>query len=348
MIQEETIPLILENKNVIIKSPTGSGKTLAYTIPLIGKINNKQGLQVLVLVPTRELAEQVSKEIKKLAEPLGVKVGAFFGGRDLKGDLRTIRKKNQIIVATPGRLLQHINSKTIKVGEVKFLVFDESDQMFDNGFFGDCVYIKKRVSSEAQIVLSSATMTDDVVNFVEKQIVHFEFVEPEDSIPSGILQEKLFIEIKDKNSFVKKFLETNNFKRAIIFCNTKKKVEELSLFLLQNNFRAREIHSNLDQKERNRHLKFLKEGKEAVLVATDIASRGLHIEGIDLIINYDIPSKKEFYIHRIGRSGRNGSKGYALNLICKEDEDRFRDLEVSFELDVDDFDESSFDYWVNE
>ncbi len=346
-VQEETIPLILDGKNVVITSSTGSGETIAYTIPILGRIDPKKGVQALILTPTRELTEQVGSEVKKFCDLLGLKVGVFFGGRDIKGDYKVLQRKNQIIIGSPGRIIQLINNKTLRVGEVSYIVFDESDQMFENGFFGDCIYVKKRISSEAQIVLSSATMTSDVVDFVEKHIVYFEFVEPDSRIPEGILQKKAFVKIPDKNEFIKQFLDNNSFKRALIFCNTKTRVEEVNSFLLKNGFRSRAIHSDLEQKERKRNLQFLKEGRKSILVATDVAGRGLHIDNVELIINYDIPTRKEAYIHRIGRTGRNGLKGYALNLICPEDEERFKNIEDEFELNVETYEDESFSEWTS-
>jgi len=165
-VQKQIIPLILQKKNVVFTSRTGSGKTLAYTIPFLQKIKPRQGLQFLITVPTRELCIQVGKEVTRLAEPLDLKVGILYGGRDLAGDNKTTQRKNQIIIGTPGRLVQHINEKNIRVGDVQQIVFDESDQMFDNGFYDDCAYLMKRSSNDLQIVLASATITDKVEDFI--------------------------------------------------------------------------------------------------------------------------------------------------------------------------------------
>ena len=165
-VQDKIVPLAMRGKNVVFTSRTGSGKTLAYLLGFLGKINKKQGMQMLVLVPTRELCIQVGKEMKRVCDFLDINVGMIYGGRDVPGDYRTLSKKNQIMVGTPGRLLLHVNEKKIRVGEVKYLVYDESDQMFDHGFYDDCVYMKERVSKDAQIVFSSATITDKVDNFI--------------------------------------------------------------------------------------------------------------------------------------------------------------------------------------
>jgi len=173
-VQDKIVPLAMKGKNIVFTSRTGSGKTLAYLLGFLGKINKKQSTQMIVLVPTRELCIQVGKEIIKICELLGINVGMLYGGRDVQGDYRTLSKKNQILVGTPGRLILHVNEKKIKVGEVKYLVYDESDQMFDHGFYDDCAYMKQRVSKNAQMILSSATMTDKVNSFIKNEIVDYE------------------------------------------------------------------------------------------------------------------------------------------------------------------------------
>lgn len=345
-VQAEIVPQILSDKNVIFTSPTGSGKTLAFLLGYLGKLNKKQGVQMVVLVPTRELAVQVEKELKSVCDLLGLKVGVLYGGRDFKGDTRTLVRKNQIMVGTPGRLLQHVNEKSLKVGDVKYLVFDESDQMFDDGFYEDCKYLKSRVSVDCQIVLSSATMTEKVVTFVEKEIVHFEFFEIGELIPSSIQQEKYYVPIPKKNQFLLDFFADRKFKRALIFCNKKTRSEEIEKFFSNNGYRTRSLNADLEQKEREAYLDLFRQGKINILVATDVAARGLHIKQVRIVVNYDVPTRDEFYVHRIGRSGRNGAKGYAISLVCPEDEERFERIESTFDLDVSLYEESSFDEFL--
>ena len=345
-VQSKIVPQILSDKNVVFTSPTGSGKTLAFLLGYLGKLNKKQGVQMVVLVPTRELAVQVEKELKRLCDLLGLKVGVLYGGRDFKGDTRTLVRKNQIMVGTPGRLLQHVNEKTLKVGEVKYLVFDESDQMFDDGFYADCKYMKSRVSVDCQIVLSSATMTEKVVDFVEKEIVYFEFFEIGELIPSTIRQEKAFIPISEKNDFLLDFFSDRKFKRALIFCNTKTRSEEIEKFFSNNGYKTRSLNADLEQKERENYLSLFKQGKVNILVATDVAARGLHIKQVRIVVNYDVPTRDEFYVHRIGRSGRNGAKGYSLTLVCPEDEERFERIENTFDLDISEYSDTSFDEFL--
>src|SRR3989344_2509994 len=191
-VQDKIIPLALQGKNIVFTSRTGSGKTLAYLLGFIGKINKKLGIQMVVLVPTRELCIQVGKEMTRVCQPLGIKVGMLYGGREIAGDSITINKKNHIMVGTPGRLIQHINAKRIKVGDVKYLVFDESDQMFDHGFFDECVYVKTRVSSDAQIIFSSATINEKVKEFIESELPEYELLKIGELIPKISFRKRFF------------------------------------------------------------------------------------------------------------------------------------------------------------
>ena len=341
-VQDKIIPLAIKGNNIVFTSKTGSGKTLAYLMGYLGKINKTRGVQMIVLVPTRELCIQVSKEIKRICEPLRINVGTLYGGRDIPGDYKTLNKKNQIIVGTPGRLIMHINEKKLKVGEVKYLVYDESDQMFDNGFFQDCVYLKKRVSKDAQIIFSSATITDKVDVFIKHQIVDYEFLIIGELIPKLIVQEKTYCEKTEKNNILLRLLSKNKFERAMIFCNTKIKSRNISDFLKKNEYNSKSLNSDLDQKERLNHLNLFKDGKIKILVATDVAARGLHIEQVDLIVNYDVPTRDEFYVHRIGRTGRTNDAGYSLTLICPEDVERFEGIEKKYELNVTQKNKDSF------
>ncbi len=333
-VQDKIVPLIMQGKNVVFTSRTGSGKTLAYLIGFLKKMNKKTGIQLLVVVPTRELCVQVNKEFTKICEPLGINVGMLFGGRDIGGDHRTTRKKNQIMVGTPGRLIQHINEKNIKVGEVKYLVFDESDQMFDNGFSKDCAYIKERSSNDVQMILSSATISEKVQKFITTEIVDFELLKIGKAVPENIIQEKIFCEIKNKNDLLLDFFKDKKFKRAMIFVNRKSRTYTISESLTYNGYKAKYLNSDLEQRDRQERLNQFKEGSTEILVVTDIAARGLHIKDVDIIINYDVPTKREFYVHRIGRTGRKDKKGYALTIVCPEDDDRFANIEFEYELDV--------------
>ncbi len=333
--QEKIIPLLLKGDNVVFTSRTGSGKTLAYSAPFLGKLNRKRGLQMIVLVPTRELCVQVGKEIERLAGPLELKVGVLFGGRDISGDYRTITRKNQVIVATPGRFIDHVNLKQVRVGEVRFLIYDEADQMFDSGFFNECAYIRSRISKDAQIVLASATMTPKVKDFVTEIIGKHELLQVGEQISSAIIQEVHHCPKDKKNDTLIRLMEEKSFQRVLVFCNTKAKCRGIKELLDYNNIKSSIISGDLEQKERQEHLNLFKDGRLRVLVATDVAARGLHIEKVDLVVNYDVPSRPEFYVHRIGRTGRVGKEGKAITFICPEDEERFLQIQTTFSIKAD-------------
>jgi ATP-dependent RNA helicase DeaD len=333
-VQEKIIPLCRQKKAVVFTAQTGSGKTVAYSVGYLDKINTRLSTQMLVIVPTRELAIQVGKVLSDICEQLRIDVGVLHGGREIKGDYRTLNRKNHIIVATPGRLIQHINSKAVRAGEVKYLVFDESDQMFDNGFYHDCAYIIRRSAKHVQIILASATITEKVRDFVDQYMWEHEFLKVGDDIPENIVQEKMYCSIAEKDGLLVKFLTQRHFKRALVFCNTKLKSHRIADLLGKNDIRARSMSSDLMQSERENNLNSLKSGDINVLVTTDIAARGLDIAKVDIVVNYDVPPKDEFYVHRIGRSGRTGKKGYALTMICPEDLERFARIESYYKLDI--------------
>lgn len=333
-VQEKIIPLALKGENLVFTSRTGSGKTLAYTLGYLGKINPKQGIQMLIVVPTRELCIQVGKEIQNITEHLGINTGMLYGGRTLDGDKRTTLKKVQILVGTPGRLIQHINEKNIRVGDVNYLVYDESDQMFDQGFYNDCTYIKSRVGKNAQLILSSATITEKVGVFIAQELENNIFLEIGDLIPKNIIQEKIYCDKNDKQDIIVDLFVKKRFKSAIVFCNTKSKVTSISQALSYRKFKAKPLSSDLEQQDRLNTLNLFKDEKIKVLVCTDVAARGLHMKSVDIVINFDVPTKEEFYIHRIGRTGRKDEKGYALTLICPEDVERFELLESEYKLNV--------------
>ncbi len=329
-VQEQVIPLILQNKNIVFTSRTGSGKTLAYTIASIGRLNSRQGIQMLVILPTRELCIQVGKEVKKICDLLNMKVGILYGGREIYGDRRTTGRKNQIIVATPGRLIQHINEKSVKVGEVKFIVFDESDQLFDDGFYDECGYIQSRISRDAQTILASATITGKVQSFIDREIGEYELLAVGEKIPTKIKQEHIFCGILEKNEALLKFLKKKKFKQAMIFCNTKIKTDNIAKFLKDNGVDAKPLHGSIEQKEREGRLRAFRKERTKMLVTTDVAARGLHIDSVDVVVNYDVPNRNEFYIHRIGRTGRKDLAGYSLTIICEEDRDRFKEIQQEY------------------
>ncbi|MFH1316025.1 MAG: DEAD/DEAH box helicase [Candidatus Woesearchaeota archaeon] len=333
-VQEKVIPLSKKGRNILFTSRTGSGKTLAYLLGVLDNINTKLGIQMLILVPTRELSIQIGKETRKVCDLLNIKVGVIYGGRALEGDYRTINRKNHILVATPGRLKQHVNEKNIKLGEVKVLVYDECDKMFTEKFYDDCAYLRIRVPLHTQIMLSSATLGDEVKKFVEEEIEDYDLLEVGERIPPNIIQELVRCSRLEKNDIILRLLKKKRFRRVIIFTNTKMKARSISKFLNYNKYFTKEISGKLEQKERDNYLGMFKKGTLPIIVTTDLTGRGLQIKDIDIVINYDLPFDSTSYIHRIGRTGRKDKKGYALTLLCPEDEDRYHNLNVEFNIKI--------------
>lgn len=335
-VQELIIPKIRHKNHIVFTSQTGSGKTLCFLLGYLPRINSRLGLQMLIVTPTKELAQQVGKEITRVTDQLDLNVGILFGGRDFKGDAKTVKRKNQIIVATPGRLIDHINKKTLRVGDVKCIVYDESDQMFDNGFASDCAYIKRRSAKDAQIVLASATMTEKVELFAENQLGDYEYTIVGDKIPKNIVQEKVYCKMGGKQALLIKCLirltSGSKKKQIIIFTNTKEKCFLIHENLEKHKFHATELHGDFKMQERKNHLNGFTSGRVPILITTNVAARGLHIPKVDAVINFDVSERPEFYVHRIGRTGRimkSGKigRGYAITFICDEDIERFNWIE---------------------
>ena len=330
-VQDIVIPKILTGKNIAFTSRTGSGKTLTYLLGAISRLNTKQGLQMLVIVPTRELCIQIGREISKFCDPLGINVGVLYGGREIARDSKIVNRKNQIIIGTSGRLIQHINNKNVRVGDVKILVYDESDHLFEDEFYKDSDYIKDRVGKNAQIILSSATLTDNVTKFINNKIPNCEIINVGLNVPKNIVQEKLFCEEDEKYDIILKLLKKNS--KIAIFCNSKNDAKNLFDYL-DSKINVKLISGNTKQDERLEILRLFKNGQLKIIITTDVVARGLHIEKIDIIINYNVPTRHERYVHRIGRTGRKDIKGYAISLISPEEEDLFHNIEFEFELKV--------------
>ncbi|WP_457612009.1 DEAD/DEAH box helicase [Methanocaldococcus sp.] len=305
-IQEKVIPLFLEDKNIVAKARTGSGKTASFSIPLIEKVNG-HGLEAIVLTPTRELALQVFDELKSLNYK-NLKIITIYGGKPKIKDL----KKANIVVATPGRLLDHIKRGTINLNCVKYFIIDEADTMLDMGFIDDVEKILKSLPENKIIMLLSATMPKKILNLANKYM-EYEYVETQDK-PKIKQKYKL---VKNHERFKELCSVMRNYKFGIIFCRTKKEVKEISKKLKEKNFKVEAIHGDLSQKQRERVIKKFKNKKVDYLVATDVVSRGIDVNNLEVVINYNVPQNVETYLHRIGRTGRMDKEGLAITLINK-------------------------------
>lgn len=315
-IQAQTIPTVASGRDVVGQAQTGTGKTAAFGIPIMEKINpDSRQIQALVLTPTRELANQVAEELAKIGKFRRVKTLPVYGGQAIDRQIRALKFGVQVVIGTPGRLLDHISRGTIKLGHVQTLVLDEADEMLDMGFIDDIEDILKAVPPERQTLLFSATMPGPIralANRYMRDPVEISVSRENITVP---LIDQFYYETRDKLDGLCRVLETETNDRVIIFCRTKKGVDELTSSLQARGFMADGLHGDLSQAQRDRVMKKFRDNQLEILVATDVAARGLDIEHVTHVINFDIPQDPESYVHRIGRTGRAGRKGIALTFI---------------------------------
>jgi len=321
-IQKISLPHILNQKDIIAKAKTGSGKTLAFSLPLVDHIKAKQQHpQALIITPTRELAEQIATEIKRIARyKPDVKVVTLYGGTSLTRQVDSLEKGADIIVGTPGRLLDHFSRESFELKEIKTLILDEADRMLDMGFAEDILKLVSNLPKKRQTLLFSATYPDDISKLSEKVLTDAIRVELEEQEQTLKIKEHAFY-VENKEKALITTLQSFQPNLAIIFCNTKVKTTEVSDILNDKGFDVATLNGDLEQYQRQEMMLQFANGSLPILVATDLASRGLDIESVELIINYDFPHKKEEYTHRIGRTGRANKEGIAVSL-CNEYEKR--------------------------
>ncbi|MFC0274429.1 DEAD/DEAH box helicase [Metabacillus herbersteinensis] len=329
-IQAETIPLGLQNKDVIGQAQTGTGKTAAFGIPLIEKIQlNNDTIQAIVVAPTRELAIQVSEELYKIGYHKRARVLPIYGGQDINRQMRSLKKNPHIIVGTPGRLIDHINRKTIRLSSVHTVVLDEADEMLNMGFIEDIESILSNVPKERQTLLFSATMPDPIRRIAEKFMHDPSLVKvkaKEMTVPNI---QQFYVDVHERKKFdvLTRLLDIHSPELAIIFGRTKRRVDELSEALTLRGYAAEGIHGDLTQAKRMSTLRKFKEGNVEILVATDVAARGLDISGVTHVYNFDVPQDPESYVHRIGRTGRAGKHGMALTFVTPREIDIIKNIE---------------------
>ena len=318
-VQAEAIPPFLAWKDVIAKAPTGTGKTFAFGIPMIVHVDPAcPDIQGLILAPTRELAIQIGDELRSLLPGYpGVGVAVLYGGQKYEPQLKQLKKKPQIVVATPGRLMDHYQRHTIRLDKVQTVVLDEADRMLDMGFFKDVTHIIDKTKSRRNLGLFSATFSQEVMTVSwmyqrdEVEIV----VKPEAEERPDIDQYSVTVPAMEKAQAVLRLLRLGGYERVIIFCNTKNLCQRLSDDLVRAGVDADCIHGNIAQSQREKTMQRFRAGKLPVLIATDVASRGIDVDDVDCVINYDIPEENEYYIHRIGRTGRARKKGVSWSII---------------------------------
>jgi len=317
-IQEQSIPLILEGKDVLGSAQTGTGKTGAFVIPLIQKIleNKNDHTQALILTPTRELAQQIDEQIFAIGYHTGITSAIVIGGSDFSEQAKAIRAGVDIIVATPGRLLDQMNILSIDFSHLNFLVLDEADRMLDMGFLPDVTKIIDATPTERQTLLYSATLPDELKRMVDKVMTDPITVAIKASKPAeGVDQQVYFVKQNDKIKLVERLFDELEWETALIFTRTKRGTDQLERTLKKRGVKAVSMHGDRSQEERNEALRAFKNKQYPVMVATDVLSRGIDIDNISVIINYDVPNNPEDYIHRIGRTGRYDKSGTAITLV---------------------------------
>lgn len=329
-IQEATIPLLLDGHNVIGQAQTGTGKTAAFGLPLLEKIDaNKRQAQAIVVTPTRELANQVSVELQGLGQFKKVSLVTIYGGVSIGNQIKDIKKGAQILVCTPGRLIDLMNRNVIKLDQVKTLVLDEADEMLNMGFIEDIERIIQEIPNRDQTVLFSATMSKDIEKIAERFIKDHERVTIESKTVSAETVEQYFSRLKDNEKFeaLVRFIELHQPTAALIFARTKKRVDEIVHGLKQMSYLAEGIHSDFTQAQRTRVLDEFKKGTIDILVGTDVAARGLDVEHITHVYNFDVPQDSESYVHRIGRTGRAGETGVSVTFVQPKETDYLKMIE---------------------
>lgn len=315
-IQKESIPLLLAGNDVIGQAQTGTGKTFAYAIPLLESLDySSKNVQALVMCPTRELSLQVSKEIEKLSENLNVRIATIYGGASYEKQFKELKAKPQIVIGTPGRIIDHLERETLSFKNVKFLVLDEADEMLKMGFQEDMETILGNMPEERQTALFSATLPPFIKKLALKYMVNPQMVKIESKslTVDKITQYLYYVKKEQKKDLLVRILDFYQFECVMIFANTKSMVDELVLFLQQHGFKADGLHGDLKQANRDRVMQSFRLSSVEILIATDVAARGIDVDGIDAIINFDIPLENEIYVHRIGRTGRAGKEGIAIS-----------------------------------
>ena len=324
-VQAGAIPCFKDWKDVIAKAPTGSGKTFAFGIPML-EHTDPEGTEVtgLILAPTRELALQIQDELRQLCAFLpGIRVACLYGGQPIERQINQLKKKPQIVVATPGRLMDHMKRKTVRLGKVETVVLDEADRMLDMGFIKDVTRILKQIPRKKNMGMFSATISREVmdISWVYQRDPVEIVVRPVEEDRPQITQYRLKVDMGGKVDLLCALLDREELDRVLVFCNTKNTTDRVVGLLQMRGMPVECIHGDLSQKVREKVLNRFRTGELRVLVATDVAARGLDIDDVDAVINYDIPEEGEYYVHRIGRTGRARRAGKAFNLISSVTDD---------------------------
>jgi len=330
-IQNRSIPYMLDGKDVIGQAQTGTGKTAAFGIATLERIDprNKE-LQVVILCPTRELAIQVSEELKNLSKyKKGIRILPVYGGQPIGRQIKALKEGVQIVIGTPGRVMDHLNRRTLKMNGVKIIILDEADEMLDMGFRDDIETILRKIPEQRQTILFSATMPKAILNLTKRyqsnpQLI--KLVHKEMTVPNV---EQFFVEVKQqaKTEVLSRLIDLHDLKLSLVFCNTKRRVDELVESLKARGYLADGLHGGLQQKQRDSVMSKFRGGEIDILVATDVAARGIDVGATDAVFNYDIPTDDEYYVHRIGRTARAGKAGRAFTFVAGKEMYRIRQIQ---------------------
>ena len=330
-IQSYSIPYMLEGKDVIGQAQTGTGKTAAFGIAALERIDpQNKGVQAVILCPTRELAIQVSEELKKLSKyKRGIDILPVYGGQPIDRQIRALKKGVQIIIGTPGRVMDHMERRTLKMDGVKMIVLDEADEMLDMGFREDIETIMKRIPKERQTILFSATMSRVILDLAKKYQTKPQMIKLENKEMTVPNVEQFYYEVKSqaKPEVLARLIDINDLKLSLVFCNTKRRVDELVDNLKIRGYLADGLHGDLQQRQREIVMSRFRKKEIEILVATDVAARGIDVGDIEAVFNYDIPPDDEYYVHRIGRTARAGKAGRAFSFVTGKEVYRIRQIQ---------------------
>ncbi|MBO4667992.1 MAG: DEAD/DEAH box helicase [Bacilli bacterium] len=337
-IQEKVIPIALNYRDLIGQAPTGTGKTLGFAIPIINMIDpSSRDVEAVIMAPTRELALQITSDINDASKYLkGVNALTIYGGELIDKQINALRRHPQIIVATPGRLLDHLKRKTISLKQARVVVLDEADEMLNMGFLDDIKSVLEATNTMHLTMLFSATFSPEIeaiaksfmIDPVKIRINHGSLTVKQ------IEQKYIYCNEADKIEVASRIIEINNYKLVMIFCNTKKAVDDVTSMLLQRGFLAESLHGDMKQMQRDRVMARFREGLINILVASDVAARGLDIDDVDVVFNYDLPGDDEYYVHRIGRTGRAKKNGIAISLVSRGELRRLHEIEHFAKVEI--------------
>ena len=340
-VQREAIPHVLQKKDLIVMSKTGSGKTGAFGIPIIQLVDPEiNEPQCLILAPTRELIVQVDQDIRQMSKNNKLKTTPVYGQHNINIEIEALKKGTAIVSGTPGRVYDHIQRKTLNTRNIRYLVLDEADRMLDMGFIDQVRSIIKRLPRDRVTLLFSATMPDEIKNICQSYMKEPHTIELESDTKTVDTVNQIYYKVKynEKNTQLNKILKVEQPESCIVFCNTRVAVERVNAFLERKGYVTAPLHGAISQHKRLKTVKKIKKGEVQIIVATDVAARGLHIDNLNLVINYDVPVEKDSYVHRIGRTGRAGNTGKAVTFVTAEDFMAFYEIEEHVGIVIDEED----------